>query len=102
MAEQRDMNIEDMKRLEEEFKKLSKGSGGGGSSVVIGGGSGSSKIEGYDQVYVKVDDVNHVADVEAAIKEIGYETSSMSHTRGWGCSGERLLLKAEALACKPH
>ncbi len=75
------MNIEDMKRLEEEFKKLSKGSGGGGSSVVIGGGSGSSKIEGYDQVYVKVDDVNHVADVEAAIKEIGYETSSMSQYR---------------------
>ena len=28
-----------------------------------------------------MDDVNHVADVEAAIKEIGYETSSMSQYR---------------------
>lgn len=24
------------------------------------------------------------------------------NTSAWGCSGERLLLKAEALACKPH
>lgn len=75
------MSIEDMKRLEEEYKKLSKDGGGGGGSVWIGGGSGTTKIEGYDQVYVKVDDVNHVADVEAAIKEIGYETSSMSQYR---------------------
>ncbi len=75
------MSIEDMKRLEEEYKKLSKDGGGGGGSVWISGGSGTTKVEGYDQVYVKVDDVNHVADVEAAIKEIGYETSSMSQYR---------------------
>lgn len=72
------MNIEDMKRLEEEYKKLSKNSGGG-SSVWISG-SGSS-VGGYDQVYVKVDNVNNVAAVEEAIKEIGYETWSMSQYR---------------------
>lgn len=75
------MNIEDMRRLEEEFKKLSKGTGVGGGGTVIIGGSGTQKVEGYNQVYVKVDDVNHVADAEAAIKAIGYETSSMSQYR---------------------
>lgn len=74
------MDIADMKRLEEEYNKLSKGSGGGGGTVIIGG-SGSTQVGGYNQVYVKVDDVNHVADVEDAIKEIGYETSSMSQYR---------------------
>lgn len=74
------MSIEDMKRLEEEYKKLSKNSGGGGGSVWISGGSGSS-VGGYDQVYVKVDNVNNVAAVEEAIKEIGYETWSMSQYR---------------------
>lgn len=74
------MSIEDMKRLEEEYKKLSKGSGGG-YSVVYGSSSGSTKVEGYDQVYVKVDNVNNVAAVEEAIKEIGYETWSMSQYR---------------------
>lgn len=72
------MNIEDMKRLEEEYKKLSKNSGGG-SSVWISG-SGTS-VGGYDQVYVKVDNVNNVAAVEEAIQEIGYETWSMSQYR---------------------
>lgn len=74
------MNIEDMKRLEEEYKKLSKGNSSGGGTVIIGG-SGSQKVGGYNQVYVKVDDVDHVADVESAIKEIGYETNSMSQYR---------------------
>lgn len=74
------MNIEDMKRLEEEYKKLSKGNSSGGGTVIIGG-SGSQKVGGYNQVYVKVDDVDHVADVESVIKEIGYETNSMSQYR---------------------
>jgi len=59
------MNIADMKRLEEEYKKLSKNSGMGGGSVVMYGGSSGTKVKGYDQVYVKVDDVNHVGAVEA-------------------------------------
>ncbi len=75
------MDINDMKRLEEEYKKLSKGSGGGGGSTIIGGSGSGTKVEGYDRVYVKATDVNHVADVEDLIKEIGYETSSMSQYR---------------------
>lgn len=75
------MNIEDMKRLEEEYKKLSKNSGMGGGSVVMYGGSSGTKVKGYDQVYVKVDDVNHVGAVEQMIKDIGYQTSSMTQYR---------------------
>jgi ABC-type antimicrobial peptide transport system permease subunit len=36
---------------------------------------------GYDNVVVKVDDVKNVEDVEAAIKELGYDTYSMSSER---------------------
>lgn len=75
------MNIADMKRLEEEYKKLSKNSGMGGGSVVMYGGSSGTKVKGYDQVYVKVDDVNHVGAVEQMIKDIGYQTSSMTQYR---------------------
>lgn len=82
------MNIADMKRLEEDYKKLTKkaggGSGGGiGSATVsVGGmGHGPDKVEGYDQVYVKVDEVDHVVQVEQTIKELGYETHSMSQYR---------------------
>ena len=39
--------------LEEEYKKLSKGNSSGGGTVIIGG-SGSQKVGGYNQVYVKV------------------------------------------------
>ncbi len=75
------MNIEDMKRLEEEYKKLSKGNGGGGGGTVVIGGMGGQKVKGYNQVYVKANDVNNVAEVEKEIKAIGYETSSMSQYR---------------------
>lgn len=74
------MNIDDMKRLEEEYKKLSKGQGGGGGGVVYGGMSGN-KVKGYNQVYVKVDDVDNVGVVEQAIKDIGYSTHSMTQIR---------------------
>ena len=36
----------------------------------------NSKFTGYDQAYVKVDDFNNVADVEAKIKELGFDTYS--------------------------
>lgn len=39
------MNIADMKRLEEEYKKLSKNSGMGGGSVVMYGGSSGTKVK---------------------------------------------------------
>lgn len=45
------------------------------------GGSSGTKVKGYDQVYVKVDDVNHVGAVEQMIKDIGYQTSSMTQYR---------------------
>ncbi len=75
------MSIADMKKLEEEYKKLSKNSGGGGASYSYSFGDGSTKVEGYDSVYVKVDDVNNVAKVEEQITDIGYQTSSMSQYR---------------------
>ncbi len=53
----------------------------GGGSVVMYGGSSGTKVKGYDQVYVKVDDVNHVGAVEQMIKDIGYQTSSMTQYR---------------------
>ena len=71
------MSIEDMKWLETQYKKYSKSSGGG---VYYYGGMGQ-RTGGYDQVYVKTDDVNSVAMVEKAIQEIGYNTYSMSQTR---------------------
>lgn len=71
------MSIDDMKWLETQYKKYSK-SGGGGTSYYYGSGQ---KTGGYDQVYVKTDDVNNVAIVEKAIQEIGYNTYSMSQTR---------------------
>lgn len=71
------MSIEDMKWLETQYKKYSKG---GGGSVSYYGGTGQ-KTGGYDQVYVKTDDVNTVSKVEQAIQEIGYNTYSMSQTR---------------------
>ena len=37
--------------------------------------------QGYSELYVKVDDVDNVEAVEAAIKEYGYETYSMSSER---------------------
>lgn len=72
------MNIEDMKKLEAEYKKLTKGSGGGGG--VSYGGMGN-KVEGYNQVFVKVDDVNNVGKVEDEIKKIGYTTNSTTQIR---------------------
>ena len=76
------MNIEDMQppggRVSKSFPRAPAWAA---AATVIIGGSGTQKVEGYNQVYVKVDDVNHVADAEAAIKAIGYETSSMSQYR---------------------
>lgn len=36
----------------------------------------------FDQVYVKVDDIENVADVEAQIKELGFDTWSAEQMRG--------------------
>lgn len=80
------MSIENLKKIEQEYKKLTKGSGGGGygggSMMYYGGeGEGTVTVAGYDQVYVKVNDVKNMPAVETEIKSIGYQLWSMSQTR---------------------
>ena len=55
--------------------------GMGGGSVVMYGGSSGTKVKGYDKVFDKEDAVNHVGEVEQMIKDIGYQTSSMTQYR---------------------
>lgn len=61
-----DINL--LKKLEEEYMKAN-------NIKVVG------QTEGYDNIIVKVIDVNAVADVEAQIKAMGYETWSMQSMR---------------------
>lgn len=80
------MSVENLKKIEEEYKRLTKsGSGSGGYSggyMSFGGGDdGTTNVGGYDSVYVKVNDSANMNDVELAIKKIGYSISSMSETR---------------------
>lgn len=82
------MDIGDMKKLENEYKKLTKSSGGsmgGGGYVSYYGGMGMGdntvQVGGYEQVFIKVDDVKNMPEVEKAIKDIGYQISSMSQWR---------------------
>ncbi len=81
--------MESVKKLEKDYKRLSgnknSSQGGGGFAIMGGmeGGSGEATVEvpGYDMVYVKVDDVNNMADVEKAIMDTGYQIFSMSQMR---------------------
>jgi hypothetical protein len=80
------MSLENMRFLEKEFRRATGNTGGGGSGGVWGmpspgGGDGTMTVEGYDNVYVKVDDVRNVAAVETAIRQIGYQIYSMSEIR---------------------
>jgi len=85
------MSLENMRFLEKEFRRATGNTGGGGSSGggfrpmpgLPGGGSGDGTmtVEGYDNVYVKVNDVRNVAAVETAIRQIGYQIYSMSEIR---------------------
>ena len=72
------MSVEDMKWLESEYKKNSDSGGGG---MVIIGGMGGQSTGGYDQVYVKTDNVNTVEETEQIIQDVGYQTYSMTETR---------------------
>lgn len=76
------MRVQDMKMLEAAYKKLSGGKNSGGA-VMIGpnGQAIKQKDTGYREVYVKVDKVDNVAAVEQQIKDMGYETSSMTQIR---------------------
>ncbi len=77
------MRVEDMKMLEAAYKKLtgSKGNGGGSYMVDAGGHVMQQRDNGYQQVYVKVNDVESVSEVEQQINEMGYETFSMTQIR---------------------
>ncbi len=84
------MSIEDVKKMEADYKRLSGSSGGGGGSYYggmavsygMGGDDGDTvEVGGYQQVYVKVDDVKNMPDVEQAIHDFGYQFYSMSQER---------------------
>lgn len=64
------MDINQLKKIEQEYKKLNNIKD-----------TNSSSNNGYQEVYVKVDDVKNVAAVEEKIKEYGYNTYSMSSQR---------------------
>ena len=63
------MDINLIKKLEKEYMKAN------------GIKDANYDKQGYNEIYVKVDDVDNVEQVEAAIKEYGYETYSMSSER---------------------
>lgn len=79
------MSIEDLKKIEADYKKATKQngtSGGGGGMFYYGGGEdGTTMVNGYDNVFVKVNDVKNMPDVEKQIKDLGYQISSMSEVR---------------------
>lgn len=76
------MRVQDLKMLSDAYKKLSGGKNSGGSYMITGSGQQlKQKDNGYETVYVKVDDVDNVEDVEKQIKDLGYETSSMTQIR---------------------
>jgi len=84
------MSLDNIKFLENEYRRASGTTGGGGGSGWGGGwispgrpgdGGETTTVEGYDTVYVKVNDVRNVAAVETAIRQIGYQIYSMSEIR---------------------
>ncbi len=84
------MSIENVEMLETEYARETGSSGGGGGGGLMystsfyggmGGGDNTIQVGGYNNVYVKVDDVANMPDVEKAIRDIGYQIYSMSSTR---------------------
>ena len=85
------MSLDNIRFLEEEYRRATGQTGGGSGggnwdwgmpSFPGGGGSdGTMTVQGYDTVYVKVNDVRNVAAVETTIRQIGYQIYSMSEIR---------------------
>lgn len=77
------MRVEDMKMVENAYKKLSgsKANSGGSYMITSDGQQLKQKDNGYQSVYVKVDEVDNVSGVEQQIKDLGYETYSMTQIR---------------------
>ncbi len=64
------MSVSNLKHLENTYKKL------------VGSASTNNIQTGYNTVYIKVDDVDNVADVEEQIKDLGYnDIQSLSQIR---------------------
>lgn len=64
------LRIQDVKMLQQEYKDLA------GSDASYG-----TDTSTYDQVYVKVDDMDNVEAVDQAIQDMGFSTYSMSQQR---------------------
>ena len=80
------MSIENVQKMETDYKRLTGTSGSSGGSMVMypsggPGGENTVQVGGYENVYVKVASVEEMPDVEQAIKEIGYQIYSMSEVR---------------------
>ncbi|MDR1815656.1 MAG: FtsX-like permease family protein, partial [Clostridiales Family XIII bacterium] len=81
------ISLENMKKLESEYKKATgqKTSSSSSSDAMFYYGAaedgGTTTVEGYETVYVKADDVRNMSDIEKTIKETGYQIYSMSETR---------------------
>lgn len=76
------MRLSDMKMLEEAYQKLSGTKKRQSQSYMISNGvMMKEKDNGYQEVYVKVDEVDNVSDVESWIKDQGYQTYSMTQIR---------------------
>ena len=77
------MRVQDVKMLEAEYKKLSGGKGSSGGSYMIteNGQSIPQRDNGYNNVIVKVDNVDNVEDVNVQLNNLGYETHSLTEIR---------------------
>lgn len=63
------MNLSDMKKIENEYRRL--------NSVA----ARNNVSQSYNTVYIKVDNIEHVDDVEKVLANMGYETYSMNKVR---------------------
>lgn len=63
------MNIQDLKRLEEEYRKLNKIK------------PDRDEKKGYEEAKVKVTDIKYIESVEKAIQDMGFSTNSMDSIR---------------------
>ncbi len=72
-----------MNTLEKDYYKTTgeTPSSSRGGMYYGGGGDNTTQVGGYDQVYVKADNVDNMPDIEQAIQEYGYQLYSMSEER---------------------
>ncbi len=76
------MSVANVKMLESAYAKLTGSNSSGGSVMISNGVVMREQDNGYNTVYVKVDDVDNVADVETAIKDLGYtQINSLTQLR---------------------